>query len=94
MSTVAAGKLAPSFELNSMEGEVYSLQSLLARGPMVGAFFKVSCPTCQYTFPFLERLYRQMAANGMLVVGISQDSARDSRNFAKHLGVTIPLLFD
>jgi peroxiredoxin len=94
MSTFAAGKLAPPFELNSMEGEVYSLQSLLARGPMVGAFFKVSCPTCQYTFPFLERLYRQMAANGMLVVGISQDSAGDSQKFTKQFGVTFPVLID
>lgn len=91
-TTVAVGKLAPAFELNSMEGETYSLQGLLTRGPVLVAFFKVSCPTCQYTFPFLERLHRQLGAND--VVGISQDSARDSQKFAKQFGVTFPLLID
>jgi len=77
-----------------MEGETYSLQSLLAKGPVLEAFFKVSCPTCQYTFPFLERLYRQMGANGMMVVGISQDSARDSQRFVKQFELTFPVLID
>ncbi len=94
MSTVAAGRQAPPFELNSMEGKTHSLRNLLARGPVLGAFFKVSCPTCQYTFPFLERLYRQLGEKGMLVVGISQDSARDSEKFAKQFGVTFPVLID
>jgi peroxiredoxin len=94
MSTVAVGRRAPPFELSSMEGEAHSLQSLLARGPVLGAFFKVSCPTCQYAFPFLERLYRQLGGNGMLVVGISQDSAPDSEKFAKQFGVTFPVLID
>ena len=94
MSTVAVGRVAPPFELTSMEGETYSLESLLAKGPVLGAFFKVSCPTCQYTFPFLERLYTQLGASGALVVGISQDSPRDSQRFAKQFGLTFPVLID
>src|SRR5215831_2151978 len=94
MSTVAVGRLAPPFELNTMEGETYSLQSLLAKGPVLGAFFKVSCPTCQYTFPFLERLHRQLGGNGALVLGISQDGARDSRKFTKQFAVNFPVLID
>jgi peroxiredoxin len=94
MSTVAVGRRAPPFELHSMEGETHSLQSLLAKGPVLAVFFKVSCPTCQYTFPFLERLYRQLGPNGVLLVGISQDTARDSQKFAKQFGVTFPLLID
>jgi peroxiredoxin len=94
MSTVTVGKSAPSFELRSMEGGTYSLPSLLSQGPVLAAFFKVSCPTCQYTFPFLERLYRQLGGNGAQVVGISQDSARDSQAFARQFGVTFPVLID
>ncbi len=94
MSTVTVGKSAPPFKLSSVEGEAYSLQSLLAQGPVLVSFFKVSCPTCQYTFPFLERLYRQLGPNGVQVVGISQDSARDSQKFAGQFGVTFPLLID
>ncbi len=94
MSTVTVGNLAPPFELNSMKGRGYPLQSLLAQGPVLAAFFKVSCPTCQYTFPFLERLYRQLGPNGVQVVGISQDNARDSQKFARQFGVTFPVLID
>lgn len=94
MSTVAVGKSAPPFELSSVEGEACSLESLSARGPVLAAFFKVSCPTCQFTLPFLERLYRQLGPNGVQVLGISQDGARDSQRFAKQFGVTFPLLID
>ena len=94
MSTVTVGESAPPFELSSMDGGVYLLPSLLAQGPLLAAFFKVSCPTCQYTFPFLERLYRQLGPNGVQVLGISQDSARDSQRFAKQFGVTFPVLID
>ncbi len=94
VSTVTVGKLAPPFELISMEGRGYSLQNLQAQGPVLVAFFKVSCPTCQYTFPFLERLYRQLGPNGVQVVGISQDNARDSQKFARQFGVTFPVLID
>jgi len=66
----------------------------MAKGNVLAVFFKVSCPTCQYTFTFLERLYRQLGPNGVQVLGISQDSARDSQKFAQQFGVTFPVLID
>ena len=94
MPVVSKGKTAPPFELASTEGEKYSLQTALARGPVLVAFFKVSCPTCQYTFPFLERVFQQFRAKNVQVWGIAQDNARDARLFAKQLGITFPVLID
>ncbi len=94
MPTVAVGQLAPPFDLSSTEGKLYSLKTALAQGPVLAAFFKVSCPTCQYTFPFIERLYQQFRDKGAQVWGISQDNARDSQQFAKEYGVTFPILID
>ena len=94
MPTVAVGKIAPPFELASMDGKTYLLRDALAQGPVLAAFFKVSCPTCQYTFPFLERLYQQFRAQDLQLWGISQDTARDSQRFAKTYGVTFPILID
>ncbi len=94
MGTVAVGKAAPPFELTSMDGKTYSLAEGLKQGPVLAAFFKVSCPTCQYAFPFIERLYQQFHAQGVRVWGISQDTARDSRRFAETYGVTFPILID
>jgi len=57
-------------------------------------FFKVSCPVCQFTFPFLERLHKRYGGDGVTFLGISQDDARATQNFAKEYGVTFPLLLD
>jgi peroxiredoxin len=94
MSTVTVGQKAPRFELKTMEGQAHSLQEALARGPVLVAFFKVECPTCQYTFPFVERLYQQFHAQGVQICGISQDDVRDTQRFAKECGVTFPVLID
>lgn len=94
MALVTAGKAAPTFELAAIDGQNYSLAEALKQGPALVAFFKVECPTCQYTFPFLERLHRQFRAQGVRILGIAQDNARDSRDFAKEYGVTFPILID
>jgi peroxiredoxin len=94
MPALSAGKAALSFELAGVDGQNYSLKDSLARGPVLVAFFKVSCPTCQYIFPFLERLYQQLRAQGAQVWGVVQDEARDAQRFAKEYGVTFPILVD
>jgi peroxiredoxin len=60
----------------------------------VAAFFKVSCPVCQFTFPFLERLYKRYGGDGVTFLGISQDDARDTKEFAKEFGTTFPMALD
>ncbi len=87
---LADGDVAPDFELQEMNGGIRSLKDLLASGSTIVAFFKVSCPVCQFTFPFLERLHRAKVN----VVGISQDSAQDTEEFGEEFGISFPLLLD
>jgi peroxiredoxin len=94
MSLLKVGKSAPHFELTAIDGKKYSLQEGLKHGLVLAAFFKVACPTCQYTFPFLERLYRQLRAHGAQVWGIAQDGVKDSQRFARDYSVTFPILVD
>jgi peroxiredoxin len=97
MAAVATGKKAPEFELSGIDGKKLSLHEGLARGPVLAAFFKVSCPVCQYTFPFLERMlqqFRAAGAKGIQVWGIAQDNAEYTHRFAKEFGVTFPILID
>jgi peroxiredoxin len=75
-------------------GKPFSLQESLARGPVLLAFFKVGCPTCQFTFPFLERIHQQLRSSGVQILGIVQDSAADATGFARTYGVTFPVLVD
>jgi peroxiredoxin len=94
MTHIVAGHKAPGFFLKSLDGTAYSLQKLVQQGPAVVAFFKVSCPVCQFTFPFLERIYQRFGGDGLTFLGISQDDARDTRDFAKEFGVTFPMALD
>ena len=94
MTNIEAGNSAPHFSLKALDGKQYSLDSLLARGPLVLAFFKISCPVCQFTFPFLQRIAERFADKNASVVGVSQDDARDTKEFNQEYGVTFPTLLD
>lgn len=60
------------------------------RGPVLLAFFKVSCPTCHLTFPFLDRISK----GSLRVIGVSQDSAELTKMFCDRFGVTFDTVFD
>jgi peroxiredoxin len=94
MTTIAAGQTAPDFSLKSIDGTEYSLAKLLQRGPVFVSFFKVSCPVCQFTFPFLERLHKRYGGKEVTFLGISQDNPRATTEFADEYGVTFPRVLD
>ena len=94
MTKILAGHQAPHFALNGTCGRPFALQEALRKGPVVAAFFKSSCPVCQFAFPFLERLYKEYGDERASFVGISQDDARDTKEFCDELGVSFPVLVD
>lgn len=94
MAALTAGTKAPEFELKTTDGRRFALRDELARGPVVLAFFKVSCPVCQYAFPFLERLERTYGHERVQIVGVSQNDPRETAAFNKEFGATFPVLLD
>lgn len=94
MAALTAGTSAPDFKLQTMDGKQFSLRDALARGPVLAAFFKISCPVCQYTFPFLERVYKAQGGKNVTIVGVSQNEKKDTAAFMKEYGVTFPILLD
>jgi peroxiredoxin len=94
MAALTAGISAPGFKLSTMDGKQFSLHDALTRGPVVAAFFKISCPVCQYTFPFLERIYKAHGGTNVTIVGVSQNERKDTAAFIKEYGLTFPVLLD
>jgi peroxiredoxin len=94
MAALTTGTLAPDFTLPTMDGKTFSLKDALARGPVVVAFFKISCPICQFAFPFLDRIYKAYGNRNVAFVGISQNDKKDTESFIKEFGVTFPVLLD
>ena len=91
---LACGIRAPEFALTTTSGKSLILSKLLNDGPVVLAFFKVSCPVCQYAFPYLERLWQVHKTEPVSFIGVSQDNANDTASFVKKYGVTFPVVLD
>ena len=88
---LAVGDKAPDFVLPQLLGDDVVLAEIARTGPVLIAFFKGSCPVCQYTFPFLERL---TAAEGLKVIGISQDDRKATEAFRSDYALSFPLALD
>ena len=85
------GDRAPEFRLARLDGGETSLEEILSGGRALLVFFKISCPVCQFTMPFLSRLH---TPGNVPVYGISQNDAADTHEFNQHFGVTFPVLLD
>jgi peroxiredoxin len=85
------GTRAPDFRLSRLEGGEASFAELAGGGRVLLVFFKVTCPTCQLTMPFLERLH---AGGTLAICGISQNDAAVTREFNSYFGVSFATLLD
>jgi len=93
VTALNSGIQAPTFNLPLLGGGQFSLRDALAQSPVVLAFFKVSCPVCQYAFPLHEQLAKRTEGK-IKVIGVSQDDDKATRNFAKTFGITFPIALD
>jgi peroxiredoxin len=87
---LARGAKAPSFKLGDLSGREHELSGILAQGPALLALYKISCPVCQMTLPYLERVSK----GTLQVIGISQDDERGTGFFRQKFGLTMPTLLD
>jgi len=94
MPALNTGVLAPDFTLTTIDGKTVNLRQLLKQGPVVLAFFKVSCPVCQYAFPFYERLAQAHKNSTATFLGISQNASSEAKAFAREYGITFPIAID
>ncbi len=94
MHALETGVIAPDFTLPGLDGKQISLNDALKKGPVLLAFFKVSCPVCQYAFPFFERIFQSNRSGNITILGISQDGPEKTQLFVDEYGVTFPIAID
>lgn len=94
-NTLKAGDPVVDFILPGLDEKTYDLRATRRAGVLVAfAFYKKTCGTCQYTFPYLQRLHTQYAGDRFQMWGIAQENAADAEAFAKQYGATFPQLID
>jgi peroxiredoxin len=94
MPALTPGAIAPQFELKDTNGKPASLAESLNNGPALVAFFKVDCPTCQLTLPFLQRLFETYGTSKLTILGVSQDDTDETRAFMQRFGISFRVLVD
>jgi len=92
--SVQIGALAPGFSLADLSGDTVSLE--LVKGKVVFLnFWAPWCFPCKDELPALEKLYVKYRREGLLVIGISVDTADTGiRKFMQKSPVTFPMLID
>jgi peroxiredoxin len=95
MGKLHVGSQAPDFELNDVDGQPHRLSTSLKRSPVILVFFKTSCPTCQFTFPHIQRIFAGTGKDRRAQIwSISQDETDETRDFAAQFGITFETLID
>jgi len=92
---VGRGTPAPAFSLPRLaDGQTLSLGDLRGRVVLVN-FWATWCKPCEEEMPAMERLYRQLRAEGFELLAVSVDeNAADVRTFRERLGLSFPILLD
>ncbi len=85
------GDKSPDFRLKDADGREFKLYSL--EGFKLLTFYKVTCPTCQLTLPFVEKMFKSYG-DKIYFLGIVQDPPKEAKDFMSKYGLTFPQLID
>ena len=88
---------AHQFTLEDQNGNIVSLDSYLAKGPVLLDFWATWCKPCREYFPHLEALHLEYGKKGLTILGISEDGPRNKRkirSFLRSQRTTFPILLD
>jgi thiol-disulfide isomerase/thioredoxin len=88
------GKVAPAFTLVTLDGKKVSLSDYKGH-PVLVNFWATWCAPCKIEMPWFEEFNRQYAAQGFVILGLTDDVDAGKEaiaKVAKKTGVTYPIL--
>ena len=93
-ASVRTGQRAPEFSLPSLKGSPVALSSLRGKVVLVD-FWAQWCEPCKKELPQLDRLAKEYAPKGVVVLAINIDKQRDNaERMVKQLGLSLDVLLD
>jgi len=87
--SLAPGTAAPDAPFLDASGKTLRTRDILGRAeglPVLFAFFKVSCPTCQLAWPYLQKLNAIYGGHAVHVAGVCQNDASSGKAFYAEFG--------
>ena len=84
----------PPFGGGTVDARQVSMTGLRGKVVVVN-FWATWCLECHGEMPVLERLHRELASQGLVIVGVNVREKTDTvQRYAKELGLTFPLVLD
>ena len=94
-SQAEAGKSAPSFDLQLLDGSGALTDEDLKGHPVVINFWASWCIPCREEAPLFERAWKNYRDEGVIFLGVNiKDAESDARAFVKEFGITYPVVRD
>ena len=85
---------APDFSLPTLEGQTVTLSALRGRVVFLN-FWATWCPSCREEMPSIERLYRALGDQGLVVLAVDvEESPERVVKFVKDFRLGFPVLLD
>jgi thiol-disulfide isomerase/thioredoxin len=90
VAALEPGTPFPSIPLTDAKGASFAPTP----GNTLYVVFKTTCPTCELTWPYLERLRQTTEPSGLRIVAVSQDDPRKTSAYNARLGSRVETAFD
>jgi len=88
------GELAPDFQLPNLEGQSISLSDFRGE-PVLVNFWASWCGPCIYEMPFIQEVYEEWSASGLVVLAINKgESLSTAKDFMQSDNYSFPVLLD
>lgn len=87
------GKVAPDFELTSLDGKRVKLSDYRGKAVLLN-FWATWCSPCKVEMPWFVDLQKKYGNDGLVVLGVAMDDSDSSKiaQFASEMGVNYPVL--
>lgn len=88
------GQQAPDLTLKRLDGQEMRLSDLRGKVVMLN-FWATNCPPCRNEMPAMEAVYKELAAQGAVIVAVNQMEGADTvQRFVDSFGLTFTIALD
>ncbi len=92
-SSSMEGQQAASFSLPNLSGEMVQLSDFKGKIVLLD-FWATWCAPCRRAHPGLQELHEEFRDQGLVILGINNETEQKARSYMKENGYTFPTLMD
>jgi peroxiredoxin len=91
---LAKNSPAPDFQMQMPDGKTVFLSDLRGKVVMLN-FWATWCPYCVIEMPYLQKAYNELAAQGVVILGINTgETGKTVQKFVNEKQLTFPIILD